>query len=252
MKSVINEELVARKLLKDGGLYINSYHTVLILSKYFYLTACMSKKDIINSIDDFMSENYSYYNIIETPEYIETRVNAYWRHKTEYVKIESVGITLSELEHIRELSNIIQEKIMFTILVDAKINMLASDGKSDGWTKRELDDLVKDAKLHGTYERKFLQTNEAFRLGGINYTKDVNGSGMQVEFLDHEAEPAIVLSDMRNYVYEYLRWRGESICNCEECGIRIKMTNNKKIYCDECAISVKKEQDKRYYEKFRK
>lgn len=240
---VINEKNEAIKILKYGGLYKNSFHTINLLAKHFYLTEGMSKKDTVTAIDIFMKKNYGNYNVVDTPIYIESRVNSYWSDKTDYVEVDCVGVALSELEHIRKLDNVILEKILFVILVDAKINMIITQGESNGWTKTQLDDLLKDAKVHGTYERKFLQTHQIFKVANVRYTKDVEGSGMKVGFINCDDSPVIELTDMRNYVYEYLKWRGEHIDTCVECGTRMLGYNTKK-YCKECAKSVKRRNDR--------
>lgn len=244
MKYVVNEEQDAKHILKEGVIMNNAYKTIQLLIKYYYLNEGLKKKQIENKIDEFLLEHYEDYDVVSTPDTIESLLNSYWRNKKDYTKVKSVKITKSELEFIRKADNIILEKIMFVLLVDAKKNNQATNGKTGKWTHRGLDDILKDAKLHGTYRRKYLQTHKITKLRGIRSGKKVNSDARKILFMDlnEDSEVVIELVDMRNYVYEYLKWRGENISNCEVCGIRIKLSSNSSRYCSRCA----KEEWKKY------
>lgn len=237
MQSVIDEKSTAEYILESGVIYKNAYKTIGLLAKYLYLEKGLKKREVENKINDFLLDHYNDYHVVETPDQIEFLVNKYWRDKKDYIKVESIKITKSELEYIRTLDNIILEKILFAILVDAKRNNQITGGKSLRWTNRRLEDILKDAKIHGTYRRKFIQTHQIEKIGGIRYTRMVNGKEIDVKFMELEGdgETIIELTDMRNYVFEYLKWRGENIGVCEVCGVRIKMNVHNRKYCDSCA-----------------
>lgn len=236
MKYVVNEEQDAKHILKEGVIMNNAYKTIQLLIKYYYLNEGLKKKQVENKINEFLLEHYEDYDVVSTPDTIESLLNSYWRNKKNYTKVKSIKITKSELEFIRKADNIILEKIMFVLLVDAKKNNQATNGKTGKWTHRGLDDILKDAKLHGTYRRKYLQTYKVTKLKGIRSGKKVNSDARKILFMDlnEDSEVVIELVDMRNYVYEYLRWRGENIGNCEVCGIRIKQNIHNQKYCKQC------------------
>ena len=252
MKYVVNEESSAEYILEKGVIMENVYKTIQLLIKYFYLNENLKKKQIENKINEFLLEYYEDYDVIKTPDDIERLLNRYWRNKKDYVKVKSIKITNSELDFIRKADNIIVEKIMFVLLVDAKRNNEITNGKTGKWTYRGLDDILKDAKLHGTYRRKYLQTHKVTKLNGIRSATKVNSDAREVLFmdLDEGGDIGIELVDMRNYVYEYLRWRGENIGNCEVCGIRMYNYNNKK-YCKECQYKKQKEWNRESMRKIR-
>ena len=66
-------------------------------------------------------------------------------------------------------------------------------------------------------------------LGLITPSKMVNCTNIKVEFIDKNSPIVLVITDFRNYVYEYLRWKGENIINCENenCKILFQPTNNR-------------------------
>lgn len=257
MQSVVDEKSTAKHILESEKMYKGAYKTIELLIKYLYIEEGLKKREIEGRINDFLSENYDDYHVVETPDYIERAINRYWKDKGGYIKVESIKIAKSELEYIRSLDNVILEKILFVILVDAKRNNQITEGKSLKWTNRRLEDILKDAKIHGTYRRKFMQTHQIVKMGGIRPTRTVNGKGIEVKFmeLDNNGEVAMELVDMRNYVFEYLKWRGENIGECEVCGIRIEIKGNRQSYCGGCW--KEKERDlrvsinKKYYEKNR-
>lgn len=257
MQSVIDEKSTAKHILESGVIHKNVYKTIGLLIKYLYIEEGLKKREIENKINDFLLEYYDSYHVVETPDHVERAINKYWRGKEGYVKVKSIKITKSELKYIRTLDNVILEKILFVILVDAKRNNQITEGKSLKWTNRRLEDILKDAKLHGTYRRKFIQAHQIEKIGGIRYTRMVNGSGIEVEFMElgEEGETVIELVDMRNYVLEYLKWRGGNIGVCEVCGIRMEIKGNRQTYCDGCWKKVRQEQNKekalRHYHKIR-
>ena len=253
MQSVIDEKSTAKHILESGVIYKGVYKTIGLLIKYLYIEEGLKKREIESRINDFLLEYYDCYHVVETPDFIEKAINKYWRDKKGYVKVESIKITKSELEYIRALDNIILEKILFVILVDAKRNNQITEGKSLKWTSRKLEDILKDAKLHGTYRRKFIQTHQIEKIGGIRYTRMVNGKEIDVEFMEliEESEIAIELTDMRNYVFEYLKWRGESIGECDVCGVRIEVTGRNHKYCKTCFKKVKNDYQKELMRKIR-
>ena len=255
MKYVVNEESSAKYILEKGVIVENVYKTIQLLIKYFYLNGNLKKKQIENKINEFLLEYYEDYDVIKTPDDIERLLNRYWRNKKDYVKVKSIKITNSELDFIRKADNIIVEKIMFVLLVDAKRNNQITNGKTGKWTYRGLDDILKDADLaNSTYRRKYLQTHRITKLNGIKSSIKVNSDAREVLFmdLDENSDIGIELVDMRNYVYEYLRWRGENIGNCKVCGIRIKNTGKNQKYCKECAENIKNKQQRELMRKIRK
>lgn len=257
---IMNEETQAEEIIKNESVKPNVYKVIDLLSKYLRIGKDMKKIDIENYIIDFLEKNYINFHIVQTPELVETRVGRDWRRKDGYRMIESIKVMVNELEHIRSIDNIILEKIMFVMLVEAKRNNIASGGTSGKWTSRKLEDLLKDAKLHGTYERKFLQTSRIEGLDGFGVlsNKRVDANSYEILFSDisYSGDVAFELVDMREYVLEYLRWRGENIGMCEECGIRIEKVNNSNIYCASCGDRLRKktinENAKKYYHQNKK
>lgn len=236
---ILNEEVQAEQIIKNKSVYPNIYKVTDLLAKYLRIEKDMKKMDIENYIINFLKKNYADFHIVRTPEMVETRVGRDWRRKFGYKIIESIKVMENELEHIRIADNIILEKIMFVMLVEAKRNNIASGGTSGKWTARRLEDLLKDAKLHGTYERKFLQTSRIEGLDGFGIlsNKRVDANSYEVLFSDisYSGDVAFELVDMREYVLEYLKWRGENVGVCGTCGVRMEKPIHNKTNCLTCA-----------------
>jgi hypothetical protein len=58
---------------------------------------------------------------------------------------------------------------------------------------------------------------------------------------------------MGDFIYEYLRWKGEKIGNCEgeNCGRLIVLRNNRQKYCHTCWKEKQKELWKEASQKYR-
>lgn len=250
MKIILDEKAKAEEILNSGEIYDNIYTTMRVLIKYWYLNDGLRKKKITEKLESFLEKSYEGYNPAKWQDKIEKEVNRYIRKKYQFNKVENINITKSELEHIRGLDNIILERLAFTMLVYCKIeNTIKPNNKN--WINADMKELFKDAKIVGNNTRKYGYLHKIKEYGGIYVTHAVDGDGIRIDFTDEDSEAEIVISDFREFVLEYLKWRGENIGNCEVCGCRIEITGKNQKYCNEC-WQTKRSKDinenaKRYY-----
>ena len=57
---------------------------------------------------------------------------------------------------------------------------------------------------------------------------------------------AMEISDFREVVLHYLKWKGGNIIVCCDCGILVKSTTHNKKRCNNCAIKKQKDWDNEY------
>lgn len=248
MKIILDEKVKAEEILSSGEIYDNVYTTMRLLIKYWFLNDGLRKKKITEKLESFLEKNYEGYNPAKWQDKIEKEVNRYIRKKYPFNKVESINITKSELDHIRGLDNIILERLAFTMLAYCKIeNIIKPNNKN--WINADMKELFKDAKIVGNNTRKYGYIHKVKEYGGIYVTQVVDGNGIRIDFASEEGDAELIVSDFREFVLEYLKWRGENIGNCVECGCRIEITNNRILYCKECAKKSELEKYKRYNQK---
>ena len=113
-----------------------------------------------------------------------------------------------------------------------------------------MDEVFRCAKVTGNTDRKYGYLHQVREYGGIDRPLRVNGSSIQIDFIDEDSEIVLSITDFREFVLEYLKWRGVNIGKCEVCGVRIEYHNNK-IYCKECAENVDRQKAKDRMRKIR-
>lgn len=234
MRLVLNERKILYETLKNG--FIDEkrpLNTVNILAKY-YFSIGISKTQVLKNIFDFFEKNYighhGYYSTIEK------MIDKIHRNKIyTLTNIEFIGITKNELQTIRYLRHEKFEKLAFVFLVYAKIyNEISVIGND--WVNEEHKYIFKDAKLHASIIQQGKMIFKLAEMGYFYTTKIVDKVNIKVNFLDHDNNNnyIIKITDFRNYVFEYLKWRGTKINSCKICDILYHPSNHSQIYCKAC------------------
>lgn len=236
MRLILNESKVVKEAIEDK-IYDKKKPTNIIrlLSKY-YLSSGMNKPQTIEAIDKFFIERKQKdYNSVKWRNTIEKIVNGIHRKKDyELFDVGEINITDIELEKISELNNLKYEKVMFILLVYAKIYNKLNDNQKY-WVNEELKYIFSDTKMTLKEVDQCKIIFELSQLGYIEVSKNVDCTNIHVLIANEDSESQIVINDFRNLIYYYLRWKGEKIIECEKCGKLIKPNNNKTKYCKECA-----------------
>lgn len=251
MKIVLDEKAVTEEILNTGKIYENIYMTVKLLIKYWYIEEGLRKKRITEKLNEFLEENYQGFNQAKYESTIEKEINTYIRKKYPFAKVESINITKSELKYIQGLESITLEKVAFSLLVYCKI-MNQINPNNNNKVNGDLKELFKDAKVVGSNEKKYMYIHKIQEYGGIYSTKKIKKQSIRIDFIDEESEVEIVISDFREFILEYLKWRGEDIIECEVCGKRVEQSINNKKYCDACAKEINRQKTRERMAEIRK
>ena len=214
-------------------------NTIRTLVKH-YFSIGMNKPQIYDSVDKFFELNFPDYNKIKWQKSFEGMIK--YVHKTkdfELLDINKVEITENELIPIVKLNNKKLEKLAFTLLVYAKIYNQLNE-KDDNWVNEEHKYIFSDAKIIVGVKDQGKMLHNLKELGLVDSSVMVNSTNIKVNYADLESPVVLIISDFRNYVYEYLKWKGENIIKCQECEILFYPNNNLNKYCKVCAIKVEK------------
>jgi hypothetical protein len=248
---ILNEKELLRKSLEDG--YIDEKkpsNTIRILAKY-YFSINMDKEQVFDSINNFFGNNYKKYNYVKWQNAFDRIIkNVYKDNKFELLDINCVKITKNELERMKNLNNIKYEKLAFVLLVYAKIYNQMNKTDS-GWVNIEQKHIFSDAKIVIKVKDQGLALHRLEELGMINASKMVDCTNIRVNYIDENSEVVLDVKDFRNYVYEYLKWKGENISSCQKCGILLSPTNNRHKYCKTCWKEKERELWKEASQKYR-
>lgn len=253
LRLILNEKKLLNKSLDEG--YIDDKKptsTIGILAKYC-LNNNMDTKQTIDFIDSFFKNNYLQYNYVKWIDTIERIVRNVYRSKDyELMQVDSVEITESELETIGALQNLKYEKLAFSLLVYAKIyNKINNNDRN--WVNEQHKYIFSDAKLAVNVKEQGVMINGLKELGLVTPSTFNESTNINVNFVDKDSPVVLEITDFRNFVYEYLKWKGKNIIKCEECDLLIRQRNNRQKYCASCWEDQKrtlwKDASKKYRDK---
>lgn len=243
MRLILNEQVLSDRAINEK--YIDEKkpsNTIRILAKYYFGKG-MKIGQVIKSIDDFFSKNKVGYNSVRWRKTIENIVSAV--HKTKDYKLINIGvkITKGEIDKIKTYSNLKYEKLLFSLLVYAKIyNQL--NGNDKNWVNEKHKYIFSDAKITIKSDDQGKMLYQLKEAKYIDISNKVDCTNLRVDYVNENSDVVIEIHDFRNFVYEYLSYfEPKKYMRCEECGLLIKYYNNKK-YCDKCSDEKIKERDR--------
>jgi hypothetical protein len=240
MRLILDEQHLLDKSLNDGYIDIKKpSNTIKILVKH-YLSKGMNKQQAFDSIDDFLNKNLNDYNLPNWMKSITGMINRINKSKDfQLVNINKIHITKNEINKIRELNNTRLEKLVFVLLVYAKIYNQLNKNESN-WVNEEHKYIFSDAKITSTKEEQGKLIYKLKQLNYVDVSIMVTSTNIKVMFVDNNTDDlAFTITDFRNVVYEYLSYlEPEKYIRCVECGLLIKPSNNKMKYCKDCARKI--------------
>lgn len=247
MIKIINEEIVAKELIENNKL-INEDTITKIRCYIKYLKHDgITKREIRNKLDKFMMDNYKGFIMADWDKILQRMVNKYSKHKnSEYRKAnDEIVIYKSELKLISEVGDLSGfrdieiEKVLFIMLVLAKIH----DSRWVNYTSEEIFKLARfkyktKADVRIIQREKLIYDLANFKDNKIlkvtNYGKSPS---LELLFIEESGEVEIKLKtdDINNIIIEYLKWRKkENYTYCVECGKEISSITKPKKYCNKC------------------
>ena len=157
--------------------------------------------------------------------------------KREFYKTDVIIITKNELETIKSVENIREEKILFVLLCMAKQQAI-SIGFTDGLVKYSIVDLCRMARISVPADDREYILHDILMKGFISCPKKNDTKCLKVNFIDNDSEQEFVLNeiDCQELAYAYLKWKdGKGFKRCKSCGRLMKSKGNKDIctYCEQ-------------------
>lgn len=231
---ILNEELYVKNLLLGKSKDVKS-----VVKKIGYITRYNAQ--VLNKSGD---ENYSstvqwmnkhqdnfdessYSNVISKAIRVSKKRPLY--------KIDNITITKKELDTIKSLDNIREEKILFVLLCMAKQQSEVLKF-TDGLVRYTITDLCRFARISvPADEREYILHNILVK-GLISCPKKNDTKCLRVNFLEENGEQELILKeiDCQELAYVYLKWKnGSGFKRCRKCG-RLMSSRNKADLCPYC------------------
>lgn len=246
INTVLNERYEAEEILKHGTVNKFPRKTIDCLAKY-YIAEGYTPKETENMIDEFLKKHMPKYNSVlwykEITKIVQSNKNKIKKrieaNKDPLVEIEEVIITQDELNSIKQLKSVRLERLAFSLLVYAKISNQRNN-KNTYWVNEELKEIMKDAGITDGLSEQNKMLNKLIQLGYIETPYKASSTSYHVMYGNEDSEPAIVIKDFNYFIYECLRWQGENIGNCTDCGRLMRKNGNRQKRCEVCQKSFKR------------
>ena len=233
---ILNEEKYAKDLLLGKNRDIKS-----AIKKIGYITRynlhVLGKNDIenYNSTVAWMKKHQDNFEESAYSNSISKAIKS--AKKREFYKTDVIIITKNELQTIKSVDNIREEKILFVLLCMAKQQAI-SIGFTDGLVKYSIVDLCRMARISVPADDREYILHDILMKGLISCPKKNDTKCLKVNFIDNDSEQELVLSeiDCQELAYSYLKWKdGKGFKRCRLCGRLMKSKGNKDIctYCEQ-------------------
>jgi len=229
MNLILDEKKYAEEVINGGLGNHTAKEALYILAKYYRFCG-QSNKKITESLNNFMVKNYKNYNPVEWSMTIDYDVK---NTKTKKLnQIEYIPVTKNELKTIKEIKGDDLQTLAFTLLCIAKFNNLVYPENHD-WVYQNKGEIFKVAHLKQTEVNQDLMFNDLKTIGLIKLSKKINNTNLGLLYIDDDSEVVLKITDTRALGYEYLKYKGEKITCCQDCGVLMRVKTDLKR-CTEC------------------
>lgn len=235
MMIVANEKRLAEECLEKGIPGKKPLATLDIVAKYLHWYQGLNGNQLAKALSDLVFRHR-----LEL-----SGSKSYWMKKIEELvknagkrrlyEIDGVWITESELRTITALEDKVLERLAFTMLCVAKLNMEKCPDNG-GWVNLGSNELFKLANIYDKELQRAGRISALYEKGYIRLPDDIGKENYQVVFADDESEKRLFVSDFRDLGFAYRQYKGEKFIRCAKCQ-RLVMdnANGTKKYCGDCA-----------------
>lgn len=229
---------------------LSMVYFITLIAKYYLplLTDNKSLSDIVKKellefdLDNY--QEYKYHNKIMKicTSLFDGSIDKNFREQ-EYIPIYE-----NELKVIESLPNDRQKKLMFTFFA------LARYMDCDGWinkkTSKGISEAFKLANVTLTSDKRNELLHELYVNGYISLGKKVDNLNIKVQ-LDDSGDIVYKVKDFNNLGNQYIGNFKKGYKQCECCGKRVKITNNRVKYCNSCYKRINESDAKNRMKKYR-
>lgn len=249
--SFIDEKKMLEGLLKNkNGINTNTVQKLIVYIKHLKEIK-KTKTEIRNEVDKIMAEKYVGFVMADWDSILKSLVNKYTKKENrEFKTLTDINIRQDELEFINKFQDTELEKLLFVMLVVGKASASKmKEGKDNYWINCESKDLFTLAKykFKGRTDRFSQREYKLYDIrekGLIDVQNICDSTGIKLLYGKREIdEQGLIIhineNNIDSLVLHYLKWRGENIIKCKECGVLIERIGNSNIiYCKNCAKKV--------------
>lgn len=264
---ILNERKFYNEILNGEHMYLKidavvKYLTIGCYKNFINVKKIKDKNIRIVDIDGILKEIYpllldrfSNKIILKNMNIIFDVIRKFSRKDLVFKNYDGIRISKNELNKIELINDEIAKRLAFGILVDQKIINLKRDSFSKFYKGKIRNYFKKFTNATRNRVQQYKKINILYKNNMINFSnpKEIGyGEKLELLYIDEfisDEDTEILITDFREIVLYYLKWRGENISNCEKCNKLIEQKSNRTKYCEKCAREMELEKYKKYNKK---
>lgn len=236
MTIVLNERDWAEEMIASRSLGKKPFETMCRVARYYFDNG-FSRKKIRRMLDSFLIQCDPSASLTKWSDALDHAVSRAMKY--EAINIDSIDITVPEMEKIDSLDGRQLKRLAFVLLCLAKYwNIVLR--RPDGWVNNKDSDIMRMANINTSIKRQSLMFSKLKQSGLIDFSRKVDNTNVRVCFFS-DGDIAMRVTDFRNLGYQYMMYHGGPYFVCANCGMTVKESSprgRKQIYCRKCANDV--------------
>ena len=233
------ENMINMKVVDNDNIFV----TIKDLARYNYFVYNMDKDNNYKSILKYLQKNGQNINEENVYNIIDLCVQRAKKHP--FKQVSEVHITKNELQFIKNLNDIKQEKIAFVLLASAKYYDVVRDTKKNTAYMRN-SDICKLARI--TIPAKDRDVFMQFAYDKMVLLRHSRAASIEktVGFISNDENDKVVLklkeNDFKDLAYTYLAYKTpHKFRRCVVCNCWMKKDSKDRRLCKECSTKEEKE-----------
>lgn len=237
MNFLFNEQCAIENMIKMNFVdNDNIFSTIKDLARYNYFIKKMNDDDNYNSVLQYLQKNGQNINEENVYSIIDACVKKAKKYR--FKQVNEILITKSELQFIRNLNDIKQEKVAFILLAIAKYyNALQESQNNTAYIRNS--DICKLARVTIPAKDRDVFMQFAYDKGVLRRHNIAASTKKIVEFVSNNDDNAVVLrlkeNDFKDIAYTYLAYKTPHLFRrCVACGGWMKKDSKDRRICKSC------------------
>lgn len=237
MSIVINEYKWAENAIKNKTLRDKPFESLVRIARY-YIYNSKDKKEVRDLLKKYIVSCGDSSQASSLENKIDLIMSC--AEKRSIYMIDRIDITVSEIDKIKQIKSVQEQRLAFTLLCISKFFTITNP-KTDHWVPTPDNEIMKMANVNTSIKRQSSMYAHLRDIGMVRFSNKVDNLSVQVLFCSDDDEIALSITDFRNIGDQYMNYINGGYYFCDNCGIickRNKKSDRAQKYCVDCALKI--------------
>ena len=147
--------------------------------------------------------------------------------------MDTIGITMKEMEIINSFQYKAHRKVLFTMLAIAKHFNSVSE-TNNGWVNYNTKSIFRMADVSVSRKAQNFMIHDFYKAGVVEIPRNSMNLNLRITFVDESDAAIHCVESIEDCGLSYLSFCGERVKACADCGRLFKPTSSHNQYCKRC------------------